>query len=78
MEFDPGHLVQWAVQGGLTAIGVFALKILNDANDRIAEATDSIKELNVNVGRLFEKIDYHEKELSRLDTRLVRLELRDE
>jgi hypothetical protein len=78
MQIDIGQLFAWAIQGALLGIGGYAVKFLGKLTETMEALKESIEALNVQVAVVIEKQSNHDKELSRLDNRVVRLEQSEE
>jgi uncharacterized protein YoxC len=78
MKLELAQLVAWAIQGSLLGIGTYAVKFLGKITETMEALKESIEALNLQVAVVIEKQSNHDKELSRLDNRVVRLEQSEE
>lgn len=53
----------------LTVIGSLGLIILNSMKESVKDAGDSVKELNVKVAIVIERIEYHDERIKKLEER---------
>lgn len=67
MEIHWGDFIDWILKGVLGGICAYGVHILGAMKK-------SIDDLNVKVGTIIERTDWHTKEIDRLDSRVTRLE----
>lgn len=59
--------VQWGFEGLLAAIGMYTAWEIGRMRDSIDKAKDSIGALNINVAVVIDRVDGHERRISKLE-----------
>lgn len=73
-EIGMKDLLDWCVPLILAWVGSGIRKYLNGMRQEMRHASDSIVTLNLQIGKLLERTEYHEKELTNHEKRILHIE----